>query len=213
MPLHHITLAQHQYTTNGQFSVFRDPYLITELVIRQVLVGKRWILVTNLVPKCFQRTLVEVIETCSLYHLLTLAAKSLITHHRHHLRLSSTPVSAASPNESIDRITEVYGLHDGRRHEECQHQLPVKVVFLSLSRQPHIELLPIAQSVQEVRFRLLPVVHALYLKQFSSLLNAEYYPSARGIGECRYRFPHILRQFVLGRFTLKIVPFYLRQFL
>ena len=112
MSLHHITLAQHQYTTNGQFPVFRDAHLITELVIRQVLVGKRRILVTDLIPIRFQRALVEVIKACSLYHLFTLATKSLITHHRHHLRLSSTPVSAASPNESIDRITEVYRLHD-----------------------------------------------------------------------------------------------------
>ena len=112
MPLHHITLPQHQYTTNGQFPIFRDAHLITELVIRQVLVGKRRILVTDLIPVRFQRTLVEVIETCSLYHLFALASKSLITHHRHHFSLSGPSVPTASPNESIDRTTKVYGLHD-----------------------------------------------------------------------------------------------------
>ena len=67
MPLHHITLPQHQYTTNGQFPVFRDTHLITELVIRQVLVRERRILITDLIPIRFQRTFVEVIEICSLY--------------------------------------------------------------------------------------------------------------------------------------------------
>ena len=98
MSLHHITLPKHQYTANGQFPVFRDAHLVTELVIRQVLVGERRILITDLIPVRFQRTLVEVIDACSLHHLFTLAAKSLIAHHRHHLCLSSPPISVTRPN-------------------------------------------------------------------------------------------------------------------
>ena len=111
MPLYHVALAEHQNTAYGQLSVFQNADLFTELLVRQVLVGERWVVVSNLVSIGFKRTLVKVEYACSRNHLFALAAEGLIAHHGHDFRFSGTAVTAARANESVDGIAVIDGFH------------------------------------------------------------------------------------------------------
>ena len=117
-----------------------------------------------MVPVGFERTLVNVVQTCSLNRQFAFAAKSLVAHHGHDFRLGGSAVATASTDKGVDRVVVIDRLHHRRGHKESQHQFSVESIFLRLRRQPHVELLPTAQRVQEVRLCFLPIVQTLYLE-------------------------------------------------
>ena len=65
----------------------------------------------------------------------------------------------------------------------------------------------LAQGVQKIRLNFLAVANTLYLKAFTNLLHAKYYPSATCIAERTNGFPDILWEISTRLFDFEIFPF------